>query len=73
MEQNKNWKQDMNDEVQNRGVDDSAEQAQAPQRKTAANSADDFDQNIGDPNISIKQFTNDVEYMDNRGPLGTGD
>jgi len=72
MEQNKNWKQEMDAEVQSRGMDDSIE-AQTPQRKTAASSAEDYDQAIGDPNVNVKQFTNDVEYMDNRGPLGTGD
>ncbi|MFN3428965.1 MAG: hypothetical protein ACK46X_03310 [Candidatus Sericytochromatia bacterium] len=73
MEQNKNWKQDMNDEAQSRGLDDSAESAQAPGRQTAASAETDFDQAVGDPNVDIKQFTNDVEYMDNRGPLGSGD
>lgn len=73
MEQNKNWKQEMDAEVQSRGMDDSIDQAQAPERKAASSSAEDYDQAIGDPNVNVKQFTNDVEYMDNRGPLGTGD
>lgn len=34
---------------------------------------DDYDQRVGDPDVSVKQFTSDVEFIDNRGPLGAGD
>jgi hypothetical protein len=70
------------DKTQNKGInqDQDASQAagrqkdaSAPSRGKAGDSQNDYDQQVGDPNISVKQFTNDVEFIDNRGPLGAGD
>lgn len=57
----------------NQRKDFKSEETTAQRGYDASSHADDYDQNIGDPNINVKQFTNDVEYIDNRGPLGTGD
>lgn len=69
------------DKTQNKGMPDQdldASQAAGRQKDVSAPSrgkaADvDYDQQVGDPTISVKQFTNDVEFIDNRGPLGAGD
>ena len=35
--------------------------------------ARDYDANVGDPNVNVKQFTNDTEFQSGQGPLGSGD
>jgi hypothetical protein len=72
------------DKTQNKGMPDQAldasqaagrarEDVASPSRGKTGESQTDYDQQVGDPNISVKQFTNDVEFIDNRGPLGAGD
>jgi hypothetical protein len=72
MDPNKNWKQEVDAEVAQRSAAEPAPE-QGQKRTASPDAADNFDQAVGDPNITVKQFTNDVEYMDNRGPLGSGD
>jgi hypothetical protein len=58
---------------QDLGANRKAEEPSTRARGKAGDNRDDYDQQVGDPNIRVKQFTNDVEFIDNRGPLGAGD
>lgn len=69
MDQDKTQKKGMPDQAAKRKVEEPSTQS----RGKAGDNRDDYDQQVGDPNISVKQFTNDVEFIDNRGPLGAGD
>ena len=44
-----------------------------PPGSTASEHIDDFDSSIAEPSADVKRFKNQVEYIDNRGPLGAGD
>ena len=64
--------QDLNPGI-SRGMDDTLDEKTAQQGRTAAEHVDDYDQNYGDADVNVKQFLDQTEYIDNRGPLGTGD
>ena len=40
--------------------------------RTAADHLDDYATHEGDPDVKVKQFQDQTEFIDNRGPLGTG-